>query len=107
MYSGRLHGKVALITGAAKGIGAAIAQTFAAQGANVIIGDLHEAGTSALADEIQASGGRAVPLKLEVTSESDWHSAIAIAEERSGGLTTLIDRKRDGRGKSGSVREAL
>jgi NAD(P)-dependent dehydrogenase (short-subunit alcohol dehydrogenase family) len=68
----RLKGKVALITGAASGIGEACAQRFAAEGAAVVVTDLDEAGAAAVA---RAIGASATSLRLDVTSEAEWRTA--------------------------------
>ncbi len=88
---GRLEGKVALITGGAQGQGAVEAKTFAAEGANVVFGDILDAAGEAVAAEIQASGGNAHYRHLDVTDEADWQTAIGFATERFGGLDILIN----------------
>jgi len=72
----RMVGKVALVTGAASGIGRATAQRLAAEGAGVALADLNEPAAARVADAICASGGRAFALRLDVTSESDWQAAL-------------------------------
>src|SRR6188768_906611 len=76
---GKLDGKVALISGGARGQGAAEAQTFAREGAKVVFGD------------IRADGGDAIYVHLDVTSEMDWQSAIKLAADRHGRLDILIN----------------
>ena len=78
----RLAGKVALITGAAQGIGAGIAREMAAEGAKVIAADINLAGCEAQAAEIGA-----FPLALDVTSESAWESAADHIAEVHGSLS--------------------
>jgi 3alpha(or 20beta)-hydroxysteroid dehydrogenase len=83
---GRLDGKVALISGAARGMGAEEARLFATEGARVVLGDvLHEEGRR-LADEI---GGLYVP--LDVADEAAWTTAVAAAEARHGALHILVN----------------
>lgn len=63
-----LTGKVAVVTGAAGGIGSATAKLFAELGASVVIADINAAGAKEVADEIVASGGRAVPCEVDLRS---------------------------------------
>ena len=88
---GRVDGKVALITGAARGQGAAHAELFAKEGANVLLADvLDEPGTS-LAQSLSDAGHDAAYVHLDVTSDADWRAAVAEAEERWGRLDVLIN----------------
>lgn len=77
----RLDGKVALITGAASGFGAAMARRLAARGASVVCADINEGGAAAVAAEV---GG--VSLRCDVSELDDNLAAVALAEERFGGL---------------------
>ena len=86
--SGKLDGKVALISGAARGQGEAEAQLFAAEGAKVVIADVLDAEGEAVAKEI---GDDALFVHLDVTSEDEWNAAIAATEERFGPITVLIN----------------
>ena len=72
---GKLDGKVALISGGAQGHGAAEAETFAAEGAKVVFGDILDDAGEAVAAAVQASGGDAHYRHLNVTDEADWQSA--------------------------------
>ena len=85
--SGRLDGKVAIITGAARGQGAAEARMVAAEGAKVVLGDVLDAEGEAVAAEI---GGAARYVHLDVSSEADWDAAITAAED-FGPLTVLVN----------------
>jgi 3alpha(or 20beta)-hydroxysteroid dehydrogenase len=88
---GKLDGKVALISGGARGQGAAEAKTFAMEGAKVVFGDiLDEAGTQVEAD-IRAADGEAVYVHLDVTSEADWSRAVQEAVNRFGKLNILVN----------------
>jgi 3(or 17)beta-hydroxysteroid dehydrogenase len=70
-------GKVALVTGAASGIGKATVQRLAAEGAKVGLADVNEPELAKVADAIRAGGGQAFALRLNVTSESDWQAAMS------------------------------
>jgi len=78
MDPNRLTGKNILITGAARGMGAANAESFAAQGANVCLGDLDLGEAQQVADKINAAGvGKAIAVKMDVTKREDNVSAVA------------------------------
>lgn len=83
---GRLQGKIALVTGAAQGIGAGVARAMAREGAAVIAADRNVAGVEALAAEIGAE-----PLALDVTSEADWAKAAAQIDAAHGKLSILVN----------------
>lgn len=84
----RLQDKIALITGAAGAIGAAIAQRCAAEGAVVCVADIDEAGGEALADDL---GAPAFFLHLNVTEEQDWQDAITALLVKHGRLDILVN----------------
>ncbi|MSO78660.1 MAG: glucose 1-dehydrogenase [Acidimicrobiia bacterium] len=84
---GRLDGKVALVSGAARGQGAAEARLFVAEGASVVLGDVLDDEGEAVAAEI---GDRAAYCHLDVTSEADWDSAVGVATQRFGRLDILV-----------------
>ena len=87
----RLENKVALISGGARGIGAAITKVLAGEGAKVVIGDvLVEAGQQT-ASEVVGAGGECVFVRLDVTNESDWENAAAEAVNRFGKLDILVN----------------
>jgi 3alpha(or 20beta)-hydroxysteroid dehydrogenase len=86
--TGRLTGKVALITGAAQGQGAAAARAFVAEGARVVIADIADDAGKALADEL---GESAYYRHLDVTSEVEWESAVAEAVETFGHVDVLVN----------------
>lgn len=84
----RLDGKVALISGAARGIGAETARLMAEAGAKVAIGDVLDAAGRQTAAAI---GGAALYTRLDVTSEADWNAAIAAVTGQFGGLDILVN----------------
>jgi len=88
---GKLDGKVALISGGARGQGAAEAETFAREGAKVVFGDVRDAEGQKVEASIRAHGGEAVYLHLDVTNEADWKSAVQTATTRFGKLDVLIN----------------
>lgn len=86
----RMKGKVAIVTGAGSGIGRAIAMTFAREGAKVAIADIDSALASAVADEIHADGGVALPLTMDVTSEQAVDQGVAATVSAYGGVDVLV-----------------
>ena len=87
----RLEGKVALISGGARGQGAAEAKLFAKEGARVVFGDILDQQGRQVEAEILELGGEAVYLPLDVTSELDWQAAVAAAVDRFGKLDILVN----------------
>lgn len=85
-----LAGKVALVTGAARGIGEAIARLFCEEGASVVLSDLLESG-SGVAQSLRDDGYRAEFVLQDVREEADWSSAVATAVELFGGLDILVN----------------
>ena len=87
----RLDGKVALISGGARGMGAVEAKLFANEGAKVVIGDVLEDEGRRTEAEINESGGECVFVRLDVTSEASWQSAVGEAVDRFGQLDILVN----------------
>lgn len=89
----RLKGKVALISGGARGQGAAEARLFAGEGARVVIGDVRDDLLKQTADAINAKAGAAVAraVHLDVTRAADWRSAVELCEREFGGLDILVN----------------
>lgn len=87
----RLDGKVALISGAARGIGGETAQLMAQAGARVVIGDVLDDVGQQTVGAINAAGGQAAYIRLDVTKEEDWTAAINLATGRFGKLDILVN----------------
>ena len=85
----RLEGKVALISGGARGMGAEEARMFAREGAKVVVGDVLEAEGRQVAASIP--GGQAIFVRLDVTREADWQRAVSLAEEIYKRLDILVN----------------
>jgi 3-hydroxybutyrate dehydrogenase len=87
----RMTGKTALVTGVASGIGTAIAQRLAVEGARVALADLNEPGAASVADAIRKAGGRAIGIRLDVTSESEWEAVLARIHAKWGRLDIAVN----------------
>ena len=87
----RLEGKVALISGGARGMGATEAKMFAREGAKVVIGDVLEEEGRQTEAEINETGGECLFVKLDVTSEAEWQQAVATTIARFGKLDILVN----------------
>jgi len=87
----RLAGKVALVSGAASGMGQSEATIFAREGAKVVVADILEAEGKQVADKIAAGGGQARFVRLDVTSEAEWDAAVKAAVGAFGKLDVLVN----------------
>ena len=87
--TGRLDGKVVLVTGAARGLGRAYCLAAAAEGASVVAGDIADCGVTVTA--VTAAGGEAIGVDLDVSEEASCQQAVAATVERFGGLDGLVN----------------
>jgi len=85
-----LQNKVALITGAASGIGRECALKLASQGATVVIADLNQAAADKVAEEIKQSGGKAMGVVMDVTDEAAVNAGTDLAAQTFGGIDILV-----------------
>ena len=86
----KLKGKVAIVTGAASGIGRAIAVRYAQEGARVAIADLNKQAADTAAAEIEATGGRALGIAMDVTNEQSVNDGVAATVAALGGVDMLV-----------------
>src|SRR5205823_12444037 len=88
---GRLEGKVALITGAASGMGRTAAEVFVGEGARVVLADVTDEAGQAAVEQISGDGGQAAYVHADVSSEGDVREMVAFALERFGSLDVLYN----------------
>ena len=86
----KLKDKVCIVTGAASGIGKEIALTYAREGGKVVIADMNQPAAQATADEIKRSGGTAMAVVMDVTSEEQVNAAVAEVVAAYGGVDVLV-----------------
>lgn len=89
--TGRLADDVAIVTGAGRNIGEAIAATFAREGARVVVADIDDGRATAVASGIEADGGRAVATAVDVAEEGQVESLVAETEDRFGPVDILVN----------------
>jgi len=87
----RLAGKNVLITGGAQGMGAAIGEYYAAQGAKVCLGDINEQGCKDVADRIKAAGGEAIGVSLDVTKRDQMKAAVQATVDAFGSINVMLN----------------
>jgi 3alpha(or 20beta)-hydroxysteroid dehydrogenase len=87
----KLEGKVALVTGGGGAMGGAQARLFASEGAAVCVADLFLEKAQAVADQIEAAGGRALPVALDVQKADQWAAAVAATERALGPVSILCN----------------
>ena len=87
----RLEGKVAIVSGAASGMGAATARRFAKEGAKVVIADTLEEEGRAVASDIVRANGTAEFMKLDVTNEADWKAVVDATVQKFGKLDIMVN----------------
>ncbi|QEA37663.1 SDR family oxidoreductase [Pistricoccus aurantiacus] len=91
MDKARLEGKNCLITGAARGMGAAVAEHYAAQGANICVADLNLEGCEGVVARIKEKGGKAIAVKLNVTERDQMRAAVKATVDAFGSLNVMIN----------------
>jgi NAD(P)-dependent dehydrogenase (short-subunit alcohol dehydrogenase family) len=88
--AGRLTGKVAIITGAARGLGAEIARTYAEEGARVVVADIRQATAAAVVESIRAAGGDAAAVPADVTDPAAIRALLEACVTRYGRLDVMV-----------------
>lgn len=91
MSEGRFEGRVAIVTGAGQGIGRAIAERFASDGASVVVADLNEVTARDVVRSIEAAGGQALAIRTDVTNPADAEALAAHTLARFGRIDVLVN----------------
>jgi NAD(P)-dependent dehydrogenase (short-subunit alcohol dehydrogenase family) len=99
----RLKNKIALVTGAASGMGESAARIFAREGAKVVCADILEKESAAVAASIVSAGGEAMSLRIDVSDEDQWRECVRATVKRYGRLDVLVNNA----GISGAVPERM
>src|ERR1700685_3059658 len=87
----RLDGKVAVVTGAGKGIGRGIARRFAREGAKVVVAELDADAGKQVADDLGELGGEGLFVQTDVSQKADIEGAVAAAQQAFGGLDIIVN----------------
>jgi NAD(P)-dependent dehydrogenase (short-subunit alcohol dehydrogenase family) len=87
----RLQGRVAIVTGSGRGIGRAIALLFAAEGASVLVADMHGESGAGTAEAVMANGGKALAMCVDVTQRGDVEAMVKTANATLGGVDILVN----------------
>ncbi len=87
----KLEGKVAIVTGSARGIGEAIARKFAVEGAAIVVNALHAEGANRVAEEIQRTGGRAIAIKADVSQKAEVQELVKKTLDHFGAVHILVN----------------
>ncbi len=91
IYMGILQDKVSIVTGAASGMGKAIAELYAKEGSKVVVADINLAGAEATLAEIEKEGGKGIAVKVDVSKEEDIQEMFRAAKEAFGDLDILVN----------------
>lgn len=88
---GRVSGKVAVVTGAASGIGAETSRALAREGAHLVLTDIQTEAGEAMAEELASAGAQVIFLRHDVTNEADWQEVVSTAKQRFGRIDVLVN----------------